>query len=161
MKLKYILVAAVLSLGVAAVAFAEVKETCIEFNGVSFCETETVIHIGEHEVPVTNPFDLLNSTKSSEADKIGLWDHYEYPAVITELSKQLMMTEDDLIDFLQDADPAWTALHELVTQYPSLVKSLKSSGVANVTIEKLFDHIVESINEDIRKQLTAYDGEQV
>ena len=140
---------------------AETKETCVEFNGVEYCETTTVIKIGDKEIPVDDPFALLNSTKNSQADKIALWDVYHYPPVIKELSRQLMVTEDELIYELRDADKAWMALYELTQVYDFLVEDLDGNNVDHATIDKLFKHILDDITMNIQEQLTAYDGEQV
>ena len=100
-------------LAVAFAAFAEEKKVCIDFNGISYCEVVTIIKIGDTEIPIKNPLDLLDSIRPAAVENIGLWDHYTYPAVITELAKQLDLTEDTLIITLKDADVNWKALHEL------------------------------------------------
>lgn len=161
MKLKYILVALLLGVGVATIAFAETKETCVEFNGIQYCETTTVIKIGEREIPVDDPFALLNSSKTSQAEKIALWDTYKYPPVIAELARQLMVTEDELIYELKDADKAWMALYELTEKYDDLVKDLDRVNVDHSTIDKLFKHILADITMNIQEQLAEYDGEEV
>lgn len=140
---------------------AEEKVICVEFNGIEYCESTTVIKVGEREVPIDDPFALLNATKSSQAEKIALWDTYHYPPVIKELARQLMITEDELIFELRDADKAWMALYELTQVYDFLIKDLNGNNVDHATIDKLFEHILDDITANIMKQLTAYDGEEV
>lgn len=158
MRLLSLVIAFVLSVGLGAYALAENKTTCVEFNGIQYCETTTVIKIGEKEIPVDDPFALLNSAKSSKAEKIALWDVYKYPDVITELARQVMMTEDELIYYLRDADPAWMALYELTQIYDEAANNLKGKNVDALTIDKLFNNILADITMNIRDQLKDYDG---
>ncbi len=139
-------------------ALAEEKHICVEFNGVSYCEATTVIHIGDKEIPIHDPFSLLNSTKDSNVEKIGLWDAYKYPLVIKELAKQLSMSEDNLIIVLKDADPNWKALHELVFKYEDIKSTLNSHSINSLDIDKLFMKIINQIATDIRVQLMEYEG---
>ena len=161
MKVITTAIAILLSLGIVMYASAETKEVCVEFNGISFCETATVIVIGEKEIPIDDPFSILKTLGNSDVMEISLWDDYEYPAFLVELSKQLRVTPDELIDILKDEDPAWGSLHELVTNYDFLKRNLTGQGVDSSTIDKLFTVIVDSIASDIREQLSEFDGVQV
>ena len=144
----------------SVVALAEEKTTCVEFNGVEFCETTTILKFGDKEVPVDDPFALLNSIGKSQVEKVGLWEVYKYPPVIVELASQVSMEEDDLIYYLRTANDSWAALYELTEKYEELsAKVLRLSN--SDTVDKLFKHILDDITEDIKEQLKEFDGEEV
>ena len=141
-------------------AFAEEKTVCVEFEGIQYCESKTVLQFGEKEVPVNDPLALLNSIGSSQVEKIGLWEVYKYPPVIVELSSQLNMTEDKLIYTLRDANDAWASLYHLVEMYPELSKKVKIIS-NDSTVHRLFSHIIEEITADIEEQLQPFAGSEV
>ncbi len=140
----------------AVVSLAEEKIVCIEFNGQQFCEAKTVIHIGDKDIPIDDPFSLLDSI--SGIDKVNFWAEYDYPRVISELARQLKMPEDELIYFLRDADENWKALYELTTNYYDIKVELNKYNISNKNIDDLFEKIIKSISEDIKSQLKAYEG---
>ena len=150
-----LIVSLLLSLTVVA-AFAEEKIVCVSFAGIEHCESTTVIKIGDKEIPIDDPFAILNSIGNSEAEKVSLWNDYSYPPFLTELSKQLKITEDELIYELKDADSAWSTLYELVVNYDDLRASLKGE-TSDVTIKLLFDKVIESITDDIKEKLKDYE----
>ena len=145
----------------AYAAFAEEKNICVKFNGVEYCETTTVIKIGEKEVPVDDPLSLLNSIGNAQVEKISLWDVYKYPPVISELARQLKVTEDMLIYELKDADASWMALYELTQIYDKTSKELRGQHVDAATLDKLFQLILDDIIANIKDQLKAYNGVEV
>ena len=142
-------------------SFAEEKVVCIEFNGQQFCEAKTVISIGDTSIPIDDPFSLLDSLTSNNIEKVNLWDNYKYPKFLTELAKQLKMTEDQLIIALKDADANWKALHELTMKYSEIKSQLSLQSVGGFDIDKLFTKIITSIAEDIKSQLEKYKGTNI
>lgn len=141
-------------------AFAQENRVCVEFNGLEYCEVETILKLGETEVPIDDPFALLSSAKKSKVEEIGLWEVYKYPDVIVELSRQLSITEDELIFALRDSNSAWSALYELTQIYGSVSRDLLSQTTPN-TVDMLFRKILKEITEDIIKQLEEYNGDLI
>lgn len=157
-----IALAFILSLGAGAWAMTETKTECVEFEGVEFCETTTVIHVGDKEVPIDDPWSLFDSIGNSKAEKISLWDIYKMPPFITELANQLKITEDELIEVLgHSGDPAWAALYELTRIYEGTKKELVSQGVSNQDLDRLFQKIIKEITDDIREQLKDFEGTRI
>ena len=157
---KYLLIT-VLLMGSTAWAMTETRTECVEFQGIELCETKTFLKVGEKEVPIEDPWELLNSIGNSEAEKIGFWDIYKYPPFLTELARQLKLTEDEVILALKDEDPSWMALYELTQIYKDAKGILSDKGVDRATIDKLFNMIIMSITNDIKMQLKDFEGEKI
>ena len=149
----------VLTFGLLAVA--EERTECVTFNGTEYCTTVTILKIGEVEVPLNDPLSALNAAKKNDVQKIGLWDHYKYPAIITELARQVNMTEDLLIMTLGNSgDPNWEALYELTMTYDQLSSNLLNQ-IGEQNVDRLFRSILNEITSDIIEQLSDYDGLQL
>ena len=129
---------------------------CVVFNGTEYCDHKTTVTIGTREVPVNDPHKLLAAVKKTQVKKVSLWDIYEYPPVIVELSSQLDMTPEDLIVEFQDETPAWNALYELSNVYSVYWDILHYHNVSDQDIDKLMEFILHEINSDIERQLGGF-----